>query len=162
MASQLLSNLQTLIDNAKQTQSGKVEWTDTSLKGILEEVLSLFTTNALQLTNNTTSLQSLEGVNGNTCIVTNNVDGKYNGIYIYDITHTSTVYFPAPTQGYWNLVLPFSIGDISVKKYVAVDVDNSQLEIGENIVTTGSHTTADKWIKVNIPGVGTRYLPLYV
>lgn len=162
MASQLLSNLQDLIDKAKQTQSGKIEWTDASLKGILEEVLSLFKTNALQLTNNTTSLQNLEGANGNTCIVTNSVDGKYNGIYTYSTTTTSTVNFSAAGQGYWNLVLPFSIGDTSVKKYVAVDVDNSQLEIGQNIVTTGSHTTADKWIKVNIPGVGTRYLPLYV
>lgn len=161
MASQLLSNLQTLIDNAKQTQSGKVEWTSTSLKGILEEVLSLFATNALQLTNNTTSLQSIDGDNGNTCIVIDNADGKYNGIYIYDIAITSPINFPAPNQGYWNYVLPFSIGDVSVDKYLAVDVDNSQLELGQDLVFTGSHPTQDKWIKVNIPGIGTRYLPLY-
>jgi len=161
MASQLLSNLQTLIDNAKQTQSGKVEWTDTSLKGILEEVLSLFSTNALQLTNNTTSLQNVDGVNGNTCIVIDDTDGKYNGIYVYDIAHTSPVYFTAAGQGYWNYVLPFSIGDVSADKYLAVDVDNSQLELGQDLVLTGSHPTQDKWIKVNIPGIGTRYLPLY-
>lgn len=161
MASQLLSTLQNLIDNAKQTQSGKVEWTDTSLKGILEEVVSLFKTNALQLTNNTTSLQSVDADNGNTCIVIDAVDGKYNGIYVYDIAITTPVHFPAPNQGYWNYVLPFSIGDVSVKKYVAVDVDNSQLEVGENIISTGTHTVLDKWIKVNIPNVGTRYLPLY-
>jgi hypothetical protein len=161
MATQLLSNLQFLIDNAKQTQSGKVEWTTDSLKGILEEVLSLFATNALQLTNNTTSLQNLEGANGNTCIVTDDNDGKYNGIYIYDINHIYNVYFPAANGGYWNYVLPFSIGDVSVSKYLAVDVDNSQLELGENLVSTGTHTVLDKWVKVNIPGIGTRYLPLY-
>jgi len=162
MASQLLSTLQTLIDNAKQTPSGRVEWTDISLKAIMEEVVSLFKTNALQLTNNTTSLQSVDGDNGNTCIVLDNSDGKYNGIYVYDIAITSTVYFPAPNQGYWNYVLPFSIGDVSTDNYLAVDADNSQLELGENLVLTGSHTTIDKWIKVNIPNVGTRYLPLYV
>jgi len=33
-----LDNLTNLIASAKSTQSGKVEWTDTSLKGIQNEI----------------------------------------------------------------------------------------------------------------------------
>lgn len=160
--SQLLSNLQDLITNAKQTQSGKVEWTATSLKGILEEVLSLFATNALQTTYSTTSLLTLEGANGYTAIVTNDSDARYNGVYVFNsTTYTSTVYFLASNGGYWNMVLPFSIGDFANDLQLAVDSANAQLELGSGLVSTGTHTILDKWVQVNIPGVGVRYLPLY-
>jgi hypothetical protein len=163
MASQLLSNLQDLIDNARQTQSGKVEWSATSLKGILEEILSLFSTNALQTAYSTSSLITLEGANGFTAIVTSDSDGKYNGVYTFDATnYTSPVYFSASNGGYWSMVLPFSIGDFANDVQLAVDSANAQLELGSGLVLTGTHTVIDKWIKVNIPGVGTRYLPLYI
>lgn len=160
MASQLLSNLQTLIDNAKQTQSGKVEWTVTSLKGILEEVLSLFATNGVQITNNTTSLQTLAGADGQIVIVTSDSDPTRNGIYYFSNTATGVTY-PA-TDGYWNLDAPYVIGNLVTEKYLAVDESNDQLELGQYLVTTGGvHTITSQWVTVNIPGVGVRYLPLY-
>jgi hypothetical protein len=160
MASQLLSNLQDLIDNAKQTPSGKVEWTDTSLKGIIEEILSLFASNGLQITNTTTSLQQLAGTDGQIAIVIANSDPTKNGIYSFSNT-SSGVYYAAAGGGYWNLDVSYIIGNTVSQKYLSVDEANSQLELGQYVTTTGSHTVIDKWIKVNIPGVGTRYLPLY-
>ena len=44
-----LNTLQSFIDNARQTPSGKVEWTDTSLKGLQDEVKYLFSQNAIQV-----------------------------------------------------------------------------------------------------------------
>lgn len=159
MASQLLSNLQDLIDNAKQTQSGKIEWTTTSLKGILEEILSLFATNALQVTNNTTSLQTLAGADGQIVIVTADSDPTRNGVYYFGNAGTGVTY-PA-TDGYWNLDPAFLIGNSVTEKYLSVDQANNQLELGQYLVSSGTHSITPQWIKVNIPGVGLRYIPLY-
>jgi hypothetical protein len=154
-----LDTINTAIANAKQTPSGKVEWIDTSLKGIIQDVVSLFVTNGIQLTANVVSLQTLAGANGQTAIVTSNTDPTKNGIYYFGNTGTG-VYYPA-TDGYWILSAAFVVGNTSTQKYLSVDEANSQLELGQYVTTTGSHTVIDKWIKVNVPGVGIRYLPLY-
>jgi len=159
MASQLLSNLQTLIDKAQQTPSGLVEWTDISLKGIMEEVLSLFATNGLQITNTTTSLQQLAGADGQIVIVHGDSDATKNGLYYFGNTGTG-VNYPA-TDGYWNLNAPYVIGNQVSEKYLSVDAPNNQLMLGKNLKVSGTYTLGSDFIRVEIPGVGTRYLPLY-
>lgn len=101
-----LDTLSNLITNAKQTPSGKIEWTDTSLKGIQDEVTSLFSTNAVQTTNNTVSLQTLSGVDSKLAVVEKDATITRNGLYFWDAAQISAgANYPADGGGYWNLII---------------------------------------------------------
>ena len=100
-----LTTLQNLIDNAKQTPSGKVEWTDTSLKGLQEEVKHLFATNAVQTASSTTVLQTLSGADSLLAIVENDTTLSKNGIYFWSTSPVVVGYtYAALGGGYWNFV----------------------------------------------------------
>lgn len=100
-----LSTLQNFIDNIKQTPSGKVEWSDISLKGLEEEVLNLFSTNAFQTAANVVNLQSLSGADSQLVVVENDPTLSKNGIYFWSSTPVVIGYtYPATGGGYWNFV----------------------------------------------------------
>ena len=100
-----LSTLSNFILNIKQTPSGKVEWTDTSLKGLETEVKNLFSTNGVQTTANTTSLLTLSGTDSLIALVENDADVTKNGMYFWSLNATVVGYnYPANGGGYWNLV----------------------------------------------------------
>ena len=100
-----LTTLQNFIDNIKQTPSGKVEWSDVSLKGLEEEVLNLFSTNAVQTAANVVNLQTLSGVDSQLVVVENDPTLAKNGIYFWSSSPVVIGYtYPAANGGYWNLV----------------------------------------------------------
>ena len=100
-----LTTLQTFIDNAKQTPSGKVEWTDTSLKGLQDEVKHLFATNAFQLASNVINLQTLSGTDSLLSVVEADADVTKNGMYFWASTQIVVGFnYPASGGGYWNLI----------------------------------------------------------
>ena len=100
-----LSTLSNFILNIKQTPSGKVEWTDTSLKGLEVEVKNLFSTNGVQATANTTSLLTLSGTDSLIALVEADADVTKNGMYFWSLNATVVGYnYPANGGGYWNLV----------------------------------------------------------
>jgi hypothetical protein len=100
-----LNTLQSFIDNAKQTPSGKVEWTDTSLKGLQDEVKHLFATNAVQTTPNTGNLITLSGNDSLLAIVENDTTLSKNGIYFWSLSPVVIGYtYAAAGGGYWNFV----------------------------------------------------------
>ena len=101
-----LDTLINLITNAKQTPSGKIEWTDTSLKGIQDEVTSLFSTNAVQTTPTVVSLQTLSGVDSKLAVVEKDATITRNGLYFWDAAQISAgANYPADGGGYWNLII---------------------------------------------------------
>jgi hypothetical protein len=100
-----LTTLQNFINNIKQTPSGKVEWSDVSLKGLEEEVLNLFSTNAVQTAANVVNLQTLSGVDSQLVIVENDPTLAKNGIYFWSSSPVVIGYtYPAANGGYWNFV----------------------------------------------------------
>lgn len=100
-----LTTLQTFIDNAKQTPSGKVEWTDTSLKGLEVEVKNLFSTNAFQTAANVVNLQTLSGDDSKIAVVEADSNVTRNGLYFWDLTQVVVGFnYPAAGGGYWNLI----------------------------------------------------------
>ena len=109
-----LDTLSNLITDAKQTPSGKIEWTDTSLKGIQEEVKSLFATNAVQTTPTVISLQTLSGDDSQLAVVEKDSTITRNGLYFWDIAQLSAgANYPASGGGYWNLVLNSANSNVS-------------------------------------------------
>ena len=99
-----LDTLSNLITNAKQTPSGKVEWTDTSLKGIQDEVKLLFSQNGAQVTENIGTLSLLDNESSQLVIVTEDATVAYNGVYFWNLTAVSSIFFPAASNGYWNIL----------------------------------------------------------
>jgi hypothetical protein len=100
-----LDTLQSFIDNAKQTPSGKVEWTDTSLKGLELEVKNLFSTNGFQLAANVINLQTLSGDNSQLAVVEADSNVTRNGMYFWATTQVVVGFnYPAAGGGYWNLI----------------------------------------------------------
>jgi hypothetical protein len=99
-----LDTLSNLITNAKQTPSGKVEWTDTSLKGIQDEVKLLFSQNGAQVTENTGTLSVLNNESSQLAIVTEDATVANNGVYFWNLTPVSSIFFPAGSNGYWNIL----------------------------------------------------------
>ena len=100
-----LSTLQNFIDNIKQTPSGKVEWSDISLKGLEEEVLNLFSTNAFQSAANVVNLQTLSGADSQLAVVENDPALAKNGIYFWSTSPVVIGYtYPATGGGFWNFV----------------------------------------------------------
>lgn len=100
-----LTTLQNFINNIKQTPSGKVEWSDVSLKGLEEEVLNLFSTNAVQTAANVVNLQTLSGVDSQLVVVENDPTLAKNGIYFWSSSPIVIGYtYPAANGGYWNFV----------------------------------------------------------
>jgi hypothetical protein len=100
-----LNTLSNLITNAKQTPSGKVEWTDTSMKGIQDEVKNLFSTNAIQATANTGSLITLSGADSLLALVENDATLSKNGLYFWSSSPVVVGYtYAAAGGGYWNFV----------------------------------------------------------
>ena len=99
-----LNTLSNLITNAKQTPSGKIEWTDDSLKGIQDEVKYLFTQNGAQVTENTGTLSVLDNESSQIAIVTEDATVANNGVYFWNLTPVSAIFFPAASNGYWNIL----------------------------------------------------------
>jgi hypothetical protein len=100
-----LTTLQNFIDNIKQTPSGKVEWSDVSLKGLEEEVLNLFSTNAFQSAANVINLQTLSGADSQLAVVENDPTLAKNGIYFWSTSPVVVGYtYPATGGGFWNFV----------------------------------------------------------
>jgi hypothetical protein len=147
-----LDNLTNLIANAKSTPSGKIEWTDTSLKGIQEEVEYLFSQNAIQVVNNTTTLQSTINDNSQLVFVTSDPTLANNGIYFWNLTAVSAINFPAGSNGFWNLIqfgvtsaiaagyIPYSNGSNLVASYLRQTVDEIKM-MGGSFVANKSTTT---------------------
>lgn len=137
-----LDTLQSFIDNAKQTPSGKVEWTDTSMKGLQEEVKSLFITNGFQLAANTTNLQTLSNDNSDLAVVEADADVTKNGMYFWAATQVVVGFnYPAAGGGYWNLIKNATTAPVS------------QIVAGTNI--TVSPTGGTGVVTVSAPGVAT-------
>lgn len=99
-----LNNLTNLIANAKSTTSGKIEWTDTSLKGIQQEVEYLFSQNAIQVVATTNSLAGITNDDSQLAFVTSDGTLANNGIYYWSLTQESNINFPAGSNGFWNLI----------------------------------------------------------
>ena len=99
-----LDTLSNLITNAKQTPSGKIEWTDDSLKGIQDEVKNLFSQNGAQIAENVGVLAGLNNENSQLAIVTEDATVANNGVYFWNLTPVSTIFFPAGSNGYWNIL----------------------------------------------------------
>lgn len=147
-----LDNLTNLIANAKSTPSGKIEWTDTSLKGIQQEVEYLFSQNAIQVVNNTTTLQSTINDNSQLVFVTSDPAPANNGIYFWNLTAVSTINFPAGSNGFWNLIqfgvtssipagyIPYSNGSNLLPSYLQQTTDEIKM-VGGSFVANKSTTT---------------------
>ena len=112
-----LDTLSNLITNAKQTPSGKIEWTDTSLKGIQDEVKLLFSQNGAQVTENTGTLSVLDNESSQLAIVTEDATLANNGVYFWNLTPVSTINFPAGSNGYWN-ILEFGVTSAIAAGYI--------------------------------------------
>ena len=153
-----LNNLTDLIANAKSTPSGKIEWTDTSLKGIQQEVEYLFSQNAIQVVNNTTTLQSTINDNSQLAFVTLDPNDAKNGLYFWNLTAVSNVFYPAGSNGYWNLIefgtsssigagyIPYSNGTTLVASYLKRTTNEIKMEggsfVANNSLTTGPYFQA--------------------
>lgn len=147
-----LDNLTNLIANAKSTPSGKIEWTDTSLKGIQQEVEYLFSQNAIQVVNNTTTLQSTINDNSQLVFVTSDPAPANNGIYFWNLTAVSTINFPAGSNGFWNLIqfgvtssiaagyIPYSNGSNFLPSYLRQTTNEIKM-MGGSFVANNSTTT---------------------
>jgi hypothetical protein len=147
-----LDNLTNLIANAKSTPSGKIEWTDISLKGIQQEVEYLFSQNAIQVINNTTTLQSTINDNSQLAFVTSDPTDSNNGIYFWSLTAVSTINYPAGSNGFWNLIefgvtssiaagyIPYSNGSNLVASYLQRTTDEIKM-VGGSFVANKSTST---------------------
>jgi hypothetical protein len=137
-----LSTLQNFIDNIKQTPSGKVEWSDISLKGLEEEVLNLFSTNAFQLAANVINLQTLSGVDSQLAVVEADADVTKNGMYFWASTQVVVGFnYPATGGGYWNLIKNATTAPVS------------QIVAGTNITVSPAGGTGV--VTVNAPNLAT-------
>jgi hypothetical protein len=137
-----LNTLQSFIDNAKQTPSGKVEWTDTSLKGLQDEVKLLFSTNAFQLAANVVNLQTLSGDNSQLAVVEADSNVTRNGLYFWDATQVVVGFnYPAAGGGYWNLIKNSTTAPVS------------QIVAGTNITVSPAGGTGV--VTVSAPSVAT-------
>jgi hypothetical protein len=147
-----LNNLTDLIANAKNTNSGKIEWTDTSLKGIQQEVEYLFSQNAIQVVTTTSILQATINDSSQLAFVTTDPTDSNNGIYYWSLTPISNVYYPAGSNGYWNLIefgvtssiaagyIPYSNGSNLVASYLQRTTDEIKM-VGGSFVANKSTTT---------------------
>jgi hypothetical protein len=147
-----LDNLSNLITNAKQTTSGKIEWTDDSLKGIQDEVKYLFTQNGAQVAENVGVLAGLNNDNSQLAIVTEDATLANNGVYFWNLTPVSTINFPAGSNGYWNILefgvtsaiaagyIPYSNGSNLVASYLQQTVDEIKM-VGGSFVANKSTST---------------------
>jgi len=147
-----LDNLSNLITNAKQTTSGKIEWTDDSLKGIQDEVKYLFTQNGAQVAENVGVLAGLNNDNSQLAIVTEDATLANNGVYFWNLTPVSTINFPAGSNGYWNILefgvtsaiaagyIPYSNGSNLVASYLQQTTDEIKM-VGGSFVANKSTTT---------------------
>ena len=147
-----LNNLTNLIANAKSTTSGKIEWTDTSLKGIQQEVEYLFSQNAIQVVATTNSLAGVTNDDSQLAFVTSDATVSDNGIYYWSLTQESTINFPAGSNGYWNLIefgvasvipagfIPYSNGSSLVASYLQRTTDEIKM-VGGSFVANKSTTT---------------------
>jgi hypothetical protein len=147
-----LDNLSNLITNAKQTTSGKIEWTDDSLKGIQDEVKYLFTQNGAQVAENVGVLAGLNNDNSQLVIVTEDATLANNGVYFWNLTPVSTINFPAGSNGYWNILefgvtsaiaagyIPYSNGSNLVASYLQQTTDEIKM-VGGSFVANKSTTT---------------------
>jgi hypothetical protein len=137
-----LTTLQNFIDNIKQTPSGKVEWSDVSLKGLEEEVLNLFSTNGFQLAANVVNLQTLSGVDSQLAVVEADSNVTRNGMYFWDATQVVVGFnYPASGGGYWNLIKNATTAPVS------------QIVAGTNI--TVSPISGTGVVTVNAPNLAT-------
>lgn len=147
-----LDNLTNLITNAKSTPSGKIEWTDASLKGIQQEVEYLFSQNAIQVVENTTILSNTINDNSQLVFVTSDPTLANNGIYFWNLTAVSTINFPAGSNGFWNLIefgvtsaiaagyIPYSNGSNLVASYLRQTTNEIKM-MGGSFVANNSLTT---------------------
>ena len=147
-----LNNLTDLIANAKSTPSGKIEWTDTSLKGIQQEVEYLFSQNAIQVVTTTSILQATINDSSQLAFVTTDPTDSNNGIYYWSLTPISNVYYPAGSNGYWNLIefgvtssiaagyIPYSNGSNLVASYLRQTTDEIKM-VGGSFVANKSTST---------------------
>lgn len=147
-----LNNLTNLIANAKSTNSGKIEWTDTSLKGIQDEVEYLFSQNAIQVVTTTNILQATINDSSQLAFVTSDPTDSNNGIYYWSLTPISNIFYPAGSNGYWNLIefgvtssiasgyIPYSNGSNLVESYLKRTVNEIKME-GGSFVANNSTTT---------------------
>lgn len=147
-----LDTLSNLITNAKQTTSGKIEWTDTSLKGIQDEVKHLFSENGAQVAENVGVLAGLINDNSQLAIVTEDATLANNGVYFWNLTPVSTINFPAGSNGYWNILefgvtsaiaagyIPYSNGSNLVASYLQQTTDEIKM-VGGSFVANKSTTT---------------------
>lgn len=153
-----LDNLTNLIASAKSTQSGKVEWTDTSLKGIQNEIEYLFSQNAIQVLATTNALEGAINDNSQLAFVTSDATVSNNGIYYWSLTQESAINFPAGSNGYWNLIefgiasvipagyIPYSNGSSLVASYLKRTTNEIKMEggsfVANNSTTTGPYFQA--------------------
>jgi hypothetical protein len=147
-----LDTLSNLITNAKQTTSGKIEWTDTSLKGIQDEVKLLFSENGAQVAENVGVLAGLINDNSQLAIVTEDATLANNGVYFWNLTAVSAINFPAGSNGYWNILefgvtssiaagyIPYSNGSNLVASYLQQTTDEIKM-VGGSFVANKSTTT---------------------
>jgi hypothetical protein len=147
-----LNTLQSFIDNAKQTPSGKVEWTDTSLKGLQDEVKYLFSQNAIQVVPTTAALSTTDNDSSQLAFVTTDPTDSNNGIYFWNLTAVSTIFFPAGSNGFWNLIefgvasvipagfIPYSNGSSLVASYLQRTTDEIKM-VGGSFVANKSTST---------------------
>jgi hypothetical protein len=147
-----LNNLTDLIANAKSTNSGKIEWTDTSLKGIQQEVEYLFSQNAIQVVTTTSILQATINDSSQLAFVTTDPTDSNNGIYYWSLTPISNIYYPAGSNGYWNLIefgvtssiaagyIPYSNGSNFLASYLRRTTNEIKM-MGGSFVANNSTTT---------------------
>jgi hypothetical protein len=164
-----LNNLTNLIANAKSTPSGKIEWTDTSLKGIQQEVEYLFSQNAIQVVNNTTTLQSTINDNSQLVFVTSDPTLANNGIYFWNLTAVSTINFPAGSNGFWNLIqfgvtsvipagyIPYSNGSNFLPSYLRQTTDEIKM-VGGSFVANKSTTTGPYFQAGDTDSIGNKII----
>jgi hypothetical protein len=164
-----LNNLTDLIANAKSTPSGKIEWTDTSLKGIQQEVEYLFSQNAIQVVNNTTTLQSTINDNSQLVFVTSDPTLANNGIYFWNLTAVSTINFPAGSNGFWNLIqfgvtsvipagyIPYSNGSNFLPSYLRQTTDEIKM-VGGSFVANKSTTTGPYFQAGDTDSIGNKII----
>lgn len=160
-----LDTLSNLITNAKQTTSGKIEWTDTSLKGIQDEVKHLFSENGAQVAENVGVLAGLINDNSQLAIVTEDATLANNGVYFWNLTPVSAINFPAGSNGYWNILefgvtsaivagyIPYSNGSNLVASYLQQTTDEIKM-VGGSFVANKSTTTGPYFQAGDIDSVG--------
>lgn len=164
-----LNNLTDLIANAKSTNSGKIEWTDTSLKGIQQEVEYLFSQNAIQVVTTTSILQATINDSSQLAFVTTDPTDSNNGIYYWSLTPISNVYYPAGSNGYWNLIefgvtssiaagyIPYSNGSNLVASYLQQTTDEIKM-VGGSFVANKSTSTGPYFQAGDTDSVGNDIL----